>query len=158
MTRIVTFIITMAVCQGLHAQRRITVIAFETGKPLSGVTVKVDSLLKKTDKRGHVDISERFDSISFSHLEYSFEKLRQPELTDTMYLFPKKYALKEVVVTGVGPDLRKSIEKDRERWLSGPHTTQLLTFDFANILDRRGRHDRKQLKRIREILRKFDEK
>ena len=155
-----TFILCflLALSSTVLAQRRITVLHSTTGEPIPGVTVRCDSIVAKTDQHGRVSVPEQFDSISFSHLEFAHECLRPAELTDTMYLFPRKYQLKEVTVTGIGPDLRGSIDKARERWLEGPRSSSLLSFDIANILDRRGRRDRKQLRRIKEVLREFDAK
>ena len=103
-------------------------------------------------------VPEQFDSISFSHVEFVHECLRPSELTDPMYLFPRSHQLKEVTVAGIGPDLRRSLEKAKERWLNGPHRSSLLSFDLGNLFDRRNRRDRKQMKRILEVFKEFDAK
>ena len=103
-------------------------------------------------------VPEQFDSISFSHVEFVHECLRPSELTDPMYLFPRSHQLKEVTVAGIGPDLRRSLEKAKERWLNDPHRSSLLSFDLGNLFDRRNRRDRKQMKRILEVFKEFDAK
>lgn len=145
-------------CVSVMAQRQITVLSSETNMPLKDVTVRIDSLLLKTNYLGRVSVPEYFDSIQFSHVEYSPEKLSFREVGDTMYLFPSRYVLKEVVVLGISPDLRKSMDKARERRLKEPTSFNPLSFDLGRLLDRRGRRDRKQMQRLQEAFREFDMK
>ena len=154
---LITIWIITACCQ-LMAQRQITVVNADTGVPLKDVSIKIDSVLYKTDYLGRAYIPEYFDTIRFSHLEYAQEKLTFREVGDTMYLFPRKYVMKEVVVTGIGPDLRKSLDKARDRWMNTPTSYNPLSFDLGLILDRRARRDRKQLRRLQEVFREFDMK
>ena len=156
--RIGFLILTLALCCDLMAQRQLTVVSSETLVPLQGVTIRVDSLLFTTDVLGRAAIPEYFDTIQFSHVEYAPEKLSFREVGDTMYLFPRKYTLKEVVVTGIGPDLRKSLDKARDRWMNTPTSYNPLSFDLGLILDRRARRDRKQLRKLQETFREFDMK
>lgn len=140
------------------AQRKIVVVDMETHLPVADVSVKTDSARAvMTDRNGVASISERFDSISFSHMRYLSDKVTFEEMKDTMYLVPKNLMLPDVVVTGVNPDLKKAMKKNYERMLEQP-TVKGLTFDFANIIDRRGRRDRKHLKKAKEILREWDAK
>ena len=142
-----------------HAQRKIAVLDFETGFPIEGVSVIVDSLeAKKTNGLGVVFVQEPFDSITFSHLKYGKEKLAHEEVTDTMYLFAKDYMLDEVVVVGLSPQLLKQLRQRREEILSSPTHPSLLTFDLGRMLDKRGRRDRKHLKRARKVMKEWDEK
>jgi hypothetical protein len=151
-------IMTSVLCTQLLAQRRITVVSSETELPLKGVTIRVDSLIFKTDYMGRATLPEYFDTIQFSHVEYTPEKLAFKELTDTMYLFPSRYTLKEVVVMGISPDLRKSLDKSRDRWMNTHTSYNPLSFDLGLILDRRGRRDRKQLRKLQEVFHEFDMK
>jgi hypothetical protein len=142
----------------VSAQRKIVVVDMETHLPVADVSVKTDSARAvMTDRNGVASISERFDSISFSHMRYLSDKVTFEEMKDTMYLVPKNLMLPDVVVTGVNPDLKKAMKKNYERMLEQP-TVKGLTFDFANIIDRRGRRDRKHLKKAKEILREWDAK
>jgi heterodisulfide reductase subunit A-like polyferredoxin len=130
----------------------------ETHIPIAGVSVKTDSAhAVMTDINGIANIAERFDSISFNHMKYLSDKVTFEEMKDTMYLVPKNLMLPDVVVTGVNPDLKKAMKKNYERMLEQPKL-KVLTFDFANIIDRRGRRDRKHLKKAKEILREWDAK
>lgn len=142
----------------VSAQRKIVVVDMETHLPVADVSVKTDSARAvMTDRNGVASISERFDSISFSHMRYLSDKVTFEEMKDTMYLVPKNLMLPDVVVTGVNPDLKKAMKKNYERMLEQPKL-KVLTFDFANIIDRRGRRDRKHLKKAKEILREWDAK
>jgi hypothetical protein len=139
-------------------RRCITVVDVETMIPIKGVSVRADRQSPRTtDYLGRVELTERFDSIRFSHVEYSAEQLSFIELRDTMYLFPKHNLLDEIVVTGIGADLRNAMKKNHEANLAQP-TVKGLTFDFGLLLDKRGRRDRKHLMKAREILREWDMK
>ena len=124
--------------------RRITVVDIETMIPISGVNVRPDGQSpKSTDYLGRVELTERFDSIRFSHVEYMPERLSFIEFRDTMYLYPRHNQLDEVVVMGVSPQLRKAMKASHES-------------DFGMMLDKRWRRDRKRLKRAKEVLREWD--
>jgi len=159
MNRFFVLFLFYMVCAGsMMAQRKLAVLDFETGFPIEGVSVIVDSLeAKKTNGLGVVFIQEPFDSITFSHLKYGKEKLARAEITDTMYLFAKDFMLDEVVVVGLSPELLKQVRAKREEILSAPDHPSLLTFDLGKMLDKRGRRDRKHLKRARKIIKEWDE-
>ena len=158
MQRTISLIIVIFSAVYVSAQRKIVVVDMETHLPVADVSVKTDSARAvMTDRNGVASISDRFDSISFSHMRYISDKVTFEEMKDTMYLVPKNLMLPDVVVTGVNPDLKKAMKKNYERMLEQP-TVKGLTFDFANIIDRRGRRDRKHLKKAKEILREWDAK
>ncbi len=158
MQRTISLIIVILSAVYVSAQRKIVVVDMETHLPVADVSVKTDSARAvMTDRNGVASISERFDSISFSHMRYLSDKVTFEEMKDTMYLVPKNLMLPDVVVTGVNPDLKKAMKKNYERMLEQPKL-KVLTFDFANIIDRRGRRDRKHLKKAKEILREWDAK
>jgi heterodisulfide reductase subunit A-like polyferredoxin len=158
MQRTIVFITVLLTALYASAQRKIVVVDMETHIPIAGVSIKTDSAhAVMTDINGIANIAERFDSISFNHMKYLSDKVTFEEMKDTMYLVPKNLMLPDVVVTGVNPDLKKAMKKNYERMLEQP-TVKGLTFDFANIIDRRGRRDRKHLKKAKEILREWDAK
>lgn len=158
MQRTISLIIVILSAVYVSAQRKIVVVDMETHIPIAGVSVKTDSVhAVMTDINGIANIAERFDSISFNHMKYLSDKVTFEEMKDTMYLVPKNLMLPDVVVTGVNPDLKKAMKKNYERMLEQPKL-KVLTFDFANIIDRRGRRDRKHYKKAKEILREWDAK
>ena len=136
--------------------RRVTVIDAETHLPIREVTIKTDGILRaKTDYRGRVNLTERFDSISFTHVGYDTETVSFIEVGDTMVLFPRHNVMEEVVVMGISPDLRNAMKKSHERMMEEP-VVKGLTFDFGMMLDKRARRDRKHLKKAKQILRDWD--
>ena len=141
----------------VHAQRRIVVIDAETLAPIADVSVRTDSnLAVRTDRHGVAVVPEVFDSIVFSHLKYGREHLVHSEVSDTMVMFSRAQMLQEVVVTALGPDLRRAIRATHERIASQPRPSSLLSFDLADILDRRTRRDRKHLRKAKEIIQELD--
>lgn len=140
-----------------RAQRHIVVVDMDTHIPIEGVSLKVDSCRPvKTDHNGKAEISELFETVSFSHLKYLSEKIKYEEMTDTMFLVSRNMMLPEVVVTGVNPDLMKAMKKNHERMMLEPTSTSIFTFDFANIIDRRARRDRKHYRKAKKIIREWD--
>ncbi|MBR1400507.1 MAG: hypothetical protein IJ604_13665 [Prevotella sp.] len=147
-------------CLAAHAQRKVKVLDFETELPVTDVSVIIDSVtVRRTNYQGIVELPVPFDSVTFSHLQYYKEKLSQAEVADTMYLMPQHNVLPELVVTGISPDLLRALRRGAEQNRNMPRYSvafPILTFDFANMLDVRGRRDRKHLKRAREKMREFD--
>lgn len=162
MQRTISLIIVILSAVYVSAQRKIVVVDMETHLPVADVSVKTDSARAvMTDRNGVASISERFDSISFSHMRYLSDKVTFEEMKDTMFLVPKNLMLPDVVITGLNPDLKKALKKNHERIME-QSTLQLksngLTFDFANMIDRRARRDRKHYKKAKKILREWDAK
>lgn len=160
MLRYVLVLLSVTCCLSLEAQRRVKVLDFETELPVTDVSVRVDSgTVLRTNYQGIVELPVPFDSVTFSHLQYYKEKLSQAEVADTMFLMPQHNVLPELVVTGISPDLLRALRRGAEQNRNMPRFSvafPILTFDFANMLDVRGRRDRRHLKRAREIMREYD--
>jgi len=158
--RVLLTIALAAVAALATAQRQIVVLDMDTDLPVRDVSVRVDSgKASKTDYLGRVTIPILFDSIMFSHVRYERELLRHQELTDTMYLLPIEHMLPEVRVTELNPHLKGLISG----WaLAGAMMGAaeaprgVASFDFASMLDRRGRRDKKHLERAKKILEEWD--
>ena len=141
-----------AVCA--QAQRRIVVIDMDTELPVSGVSVKVDKERSvTTDHMGRVSVPVVFDSISFRHVRYEPERIALAEVPDTMYMLP------EVNVSAASPELLAMFKG----WAmagaaigAAEAPRGVVTFDFASVLDRRGRRDKKHLERAKKILKEWD--
>ena len=158
MQRVVLISTFIILALSSYAQRKIVVVDLETHLPVEGVTVKADSFPSVTTNRyGVAYIEQHIDSISFRHMRYLPDKITIEEMKDTMYMVPKNLVLPDVVVTGINPELKKAMKKNHERMLQQPKAVGL-TFDFANIIDRRARRDRKHYKKAKEILREWDAK
>ena len=148
----------------VYAQRTVTVLDMDNRLPIKDVSIKADgNRSTTTDYLGRAVIPVVFDSISFSHVRYEHEQLRFHELGDTMYLLPLEHMLPEVVVSELNPELKAMISG----WamigaMAGAAEVQdvliRVPFDFAGMFDRRGRRDKKHLKRAQELLKEWDEK
>ncbi|MDD7318060.1 MAG: hypothetical protein SOZ80_09815 [Prevotella sp.] len=157
MQRSFVFFLLLSLALISKAQRHVVVVDIDTHIPIEGVSVKTDTCRAMiTDSEGKACITERFDTIRFSHLKYFSEKITYEEFTDTMYLVAKNMMLPEVVVTGINPDLMRAMKKNHERMMLEPTSTSILTFDFANFIDRRARRDRKHYRKAKKILREWD--
>lgn len=158
MQRTILLITVLLTVMYASAQRKIVVVDMETHIPIAGVSVKTDSAhAVMTDINGIANIAERFDSISFNHMKYLSDKVTFEEMKDTMFLVPKNLMLPDVVITGLNPDLKKALKKNHELMLQQP-TWKGLSFDFANMIDRRARRDRKHYKKAKKILEEWDAK
>ena len=156
MRRYLFLLLLFLVCGMTYGQRRITVLDMETHLPIKDVTVRVDSdYVRRTNYVGQADIPLVFRYIVFTHMKYAKERLSFTEMTDTMYLLARSYTLDEIVVMGVNPDLKRSMQKTHDNIRNQP-VMKGLTFDFGKILDRRWRRDRKHYKQAQELLRKWD--
>ena len=141
------------------AQKRILVLDMDTRMPVKDVTVKTNKgPAVVTDYTGRATLQMPYDSISFTHIKYESEHLTVAELTDTMLLLPKEHFLGEVKVLGVNPALSATLQNaiSEDRSLYAPRRG-IIQFDFANIIDRRGRRDRKHHDRAKKILKQWDE-
>lgn len=147
----------------VEAQRRLTVIDMDTSLPIRDVSVRVDSgVAVQTDYLGRVEVPVTFDSITFSHIRYEREHLALQEVSDTMYMLPVEHMLPEVKVNAASPELLAMFKgwAMAGAMMGTPDQGNgiVVTFDFASMLDRRGRRDKKHLERAKKILKEWDEK
>ena len=164
MKKVIVLLLCSIVSIEMLAQRRVVVVDMDTNVPIRDVSVKIDSQkVVQTDYLGRIDVPIVFDSIAFSHLRYEHERLTMTEVGDTMFLLPKNHLLPEVTVTELDPRIKGLISGwVRQGAMRGaaevPRATISYSFDFADMLDRRGRRDRKHLERAKKILKEWDEK
>ena len=162
MIRWLVLLILFALCGRAMGQRRLMVYDMETNKPVPGVSVKADQHKPITSGLdGAVVLEEPFDSVSFSHVQYGYERLAASEIADTMFLLPNEHMLPEVTVTELDPRVKGLIAAwAMEGAMMGAAEAPvgIASFDFANLLDRRGRRDRKHKKQAEVILKEWDKK
>lgn len=110
------------------------------------------------DYSGRCVVPDSFLSVTFEKPGYYSELLYLRELTDTMWLIPEGKRLNEVIVDG---HYRPNVSKLKQNipytdpCHKAPHS--MLEFDFANLIDRRGRRDRKHLRKARTLLKTYDQ-
>ena len=123
------------------AQRSITVLDMDQQRSV------------ETDHLGRATIPVLFDSIAFSHVRYERERLAMVELSDTMYLLPIEHMLPEVKVNAASPEMLAAFKAWAQMGaMAGAAEAPrgIASFDFASLLDRRGRRDKKHLERAKE--------
>lgn len=153
---------SLLTCIMAMAQREILFLDSDTRQPIAGVSVNTDEGETATsDKRGIATLSIPFDTVRFSHLKYSPEMLLKAEVPDTMLLIPTVHLLPEVSVVELAPEIKMQIkgwvaQAAAEGAAMAP--SGIASFDFANMIDRRRRRDRKHLEKAKEVLEKWDKK
>jgi hypothetical protein len=81
------------------------------------------------------------------------------ELSDTMYLLPIEHMLPEVKVNAASPEMLAAFKAWAQMGAmmgAAEAPRGIASFDFASLLDRRGRRDKKHLERAKEILKEWD--
>lgn len=162
MLRFLVFLAALCLSGRAMCQRRVVVYDMDTNKPVAGVSVRSDHRKAvTTGLDGVAVVEEPSDSISFSHVQYGFERLTASELPDTMFLLPNDHMLPEVTVTELDPRVKGLIAawaKMGAMMGAAEAPAGLVSFDFADLLDRRGRRDRKHKKQAEVILKEWDKK
>lgn len=153
----------LMLCQGMKAQRVVVVCDMETLTPLRDVVVAItnDKYRDTTDYTGIAHLPVSFGEATFMRYGYIAYTAKQEAIGDTVMLLPSMNSFRDVVVWG--KDLRlqsimgvkSAILKDV---LSQPRSQSGASFDFANMLDRRGRRDKKHLEKAKEVLQEWDRK
>lgn len=142
--------------------RKFVVADLETKVPVRDAMVITSSGYRDTTNyRGVCYIPTQLDTLIVYKANYLSEKLVAKEVGDTTYLLPNSHRVSEVTVWG--QDRQRRLEEAVERWAkeatNEPRPSNgILSFDLGNILDRRGRRDAKQLRKMKKAFRKMDEK
>ncbi|MBP5277315.1 MAG: hypothetical protein J6Z18_02330 [Prevotella sp.] len=172
--RIIFLIISIVCCGILHAQdvdtltvrareagRHIIVITdIESRRPLQHASVKVKGEKQlEVGWTGRFEVKkEDFDSLVVLCPNYLTRHLSREEVmnTDTITLIPTGMMLSEVVVLGKANRMH-GLEQAHLKEIFQMYTPSdgVATFDFANLIDRRRRHDKKMLKRAEKILENY---
>lgn len=155
------FILLTAFCQ-THAQeaqgKKLVVIDIETKVPMRGVIVSTKTGYRDTTNwRGICHVPAAFDTLTVFKHNYIPERLIANELKDTTALIPSGSAISEVTVWGknnVNQNIKEGIGSQP---LPNPSNASIsYSFDFANLIDRRGRRDRKHLRSVKNKFQEMD--
>lgn len=128
--------------------------------PLRDIKVVADGkLIGKTTYLGLIQLPDSFQTATFSGEGFRNEKLTREEvLRDTVFLYPAKNYLNEVVVIGKhivsGKDLLTKMPKRDILEEAPAHAVG--EFDFGLMLDKRLRRDKKHVAQLRKIFKKLD--
>ena len=147
--------------QDVHEQlRRFVVADIETRVPVRGAIVVTNNGYRDTTNyRGVCLIPVKFDTLSVVHGKYLTERLTLKETKDSTFLIPHSHQISEVTVWGDGKPgvthgLQQAITQAAKE--SVPVHTGI-GFDFASLIDRRARRDKKHLKKTRSIFSQMDQ-
>ena len=162
MCKLSSLVVLLLIVVTVRAQRKVLLLDSDTNMPIAGVSVKTDEGESVTsDGRGIATLTMPFDTVRFSHLKYNPEMLKKSEVRDTIYLIPTVHLLPEVTVTELAPEIKALIKG----WAAigaaqgaAMAPRGIASFDFANMLDRRRRRDKKHLEKAKDVLEKWDEK
>ena len=157
--RILLFIVLLTSFPTVYAQQ-VQVCDGATSLPIRNVTIAVDGKhFGKTDYRGLVRLPDAYETATFSCPKYHPETLTRAEvLKDTVFLFPEKNYLDEVVVWGKhivnGREILKKLPKRDILEKAPQHSVG--DFDLGLMLDKRLRRDKEHVRKQREVFKKFD--
>ena len=138
-------------------RKKLVVVDIETKVPMRGVIVSTKAGYRDTTNwHGVCYVPASFDTITVFKHNYIPERLLAKELKDTTSLIPVGSAINEVTVWGKN-DINQQVKRGvGYNPLPSPKSGVLGSFDLANILDRRGRRDRKHLKIVRQKFQEMD--
>ncbi len=151
----------MAFCEA-HAQetrgKKLVVIDIETKVPMRGVIVSTKNGYRDTTNwRGICHVPAAFDTLTVFKHNYIPERLIASEMKDTTALIPSGSAISEVTVWGKNNINQNVKEGLGSQPLPNPARGAIsYSFDFAKLIDRRGRRDRKHLKSVRQKFQEMD--
>ena len=156
-----TILVTYGCAESL-AQRKIVVCDIETKIPLRGVAVVVPSLYTDTtDYQGICHLPASFTEATFTRAGYLGYTMQEATAVDTLMLLPAMNSLTEVTIWGKdrrAESIMMFSEAAKAAAAQMPRQSSGASFDFANMLDRRGRRDKAHLKEAKEVLREWDAK
>jgi hypothetical protein len=144
--------------------RKFVVADMETRVPIRSAYVITNTGYRDTTNyRGVCYLPAQFDTVIVYKPNYLSEKLAYKEVTDSTYLLAKNHALKEVTVWG--KDRQKELDENVSNWGAAAAAMGaaeapkgIVSFDVAKMLDRRGRRDRKNLRKTKAAFKEMDSK
>lgn len=138
-------------------RKKLVVVDIETKVPMRGVIVSTKAGYRDTTNwRGICYVPASFDTLTVFKHNYIPERLLAKELKDTTSLIPSGSSIGEVTVWGKN-DINQQVKRGvGYNPLPSPKSGIIGSFDLANILDRRGRRDRKHLKIVRKKFQEMD--
>lgn len=162
---ILSFLFVLTAFRLLQAQetqqepqrKKLVVVDIETKVPMRGVIVSTKAGYRDTTNwRGICYVPASFDTLTVFKHNYIPERLLAKELKDTTSLIPAGSSVGEVTVWGKN-DINQQVKRGvGYNPLPSPKSGIIGSFDLANILDRRGRRDRKHLKIVRKKFQEMD--
>lgn len=142
-----------------QAQKTCVVANAEDHVPIREALIHTDNNhWARTDYRGYWTMKYQFDSATVSKSGFLKTTIYLKELPDTLFMIPESHQIGTVEVWGKNQEHMKEMknqfseaaaEAGRNAALG---KTRLVGFDLGNVLDGKGRRDRRHLKKAQKIL------
>lgn len=161
MKRLFLVIIVLVVSVSLaNAQKTCVIANAEDHVPIREALIHTDNNhWARTDYRGYWTMKYQFDSATVSKPGYVKTTVYLKNLPDTLFLLPESHQLGTVEVWGKDKEsINRMKEQAAQEALGAAGASSGASFDFANMLDKRGRRDRKHMKKAHELFKEMEEK
>ena len=161
MKRLFLVIIALVVSVSLaNAQKTCVIANAEDHVPIREALIHTDNNhWARTDYRGYWTMKYQFDSATVSKPGYVKTTVYLKNLPDTLFLLPESHQLGTVEVWGKDKEsINRMKEQAAQEALGAAGASSGASFDFANMLDKRGRRDRKHMKKAHELFKEMEEK
>lgn len=161
MKRLFLVIIVLVVSVSLaNAQKTCVIANAEDHVPIREALIHTDNNhWARTDYRGYWTMKYQFDSATVSKPGYVKTTVYLKNLPDTLFLLPESHQLGTVEVWGKDKEsINRMKEQAAQEALGAASASSGASFDFANMLDKRGRRDRKHMKKAHELFKEMEEK
>lgn len=158
-------ILAMVSVSGALAQKTCVIASAEDHVPIREALIRTDNNhWARTDYRGYWTMKYAFDSVTVSKKGFLKTTVSYKELPDTLFMLPESQQLGTVEVWGKNQEHMK--EMNRQLDAAAAEAAQnaslgkspLAGFDLGKMLDRRGRRDRKHLKKAKEFMKEYEKK
>ena len=151
--------VVLASCMPAFSQKTCVIASAEDHVPIREALIHTDNNhWARSDYRGYWTMKYQFDSATVSKSGYLKTRVKLKELPDTIFLIPDSKQLGTVEVWGKNQQHVREMEQQvKDAAKDVPQQTGV-SFDLANMLDKRGRRDRKHLKNAHELLGEYDKK
>ncbi len=147
---------TLAMAQAM-AQKTCVIASAEDHVPIREALIHTDNNhWARTDYRGYFTMRYEFDSATVSKPGFVKATIYLKNLPDTVFMLPEAKQIGEVTVWGKNQEHIKKMEEGVQDAASEIPQQSGVSFDFANMIDKRGRRDHKHMKEAQKIFRQMD--
>lgn len=161
MKRILLIIVAWVIIVSLASAQKTCVIAnADDHVPIREALIHTNNNhWARTDYRGYWTMKYQFDSATVSKPGFVKTTVYLKTLPDTLFLLPESHQLGTVVVWGKDKEgINRMKEQVGQEALEAATPPSGASFDFANMLDKRGRRDQKHMKKAHELFKEMEEK
>ena len=155
----ILFLMIWAMALQMMAQKSCVIANAEDHMPIRDALIRTDNQQwARTDYRGYWTIKHQFDSATVSKSGFLKAYVYLKNLPDTLFMIPESHQLGTVEVWGQKQEHVKDMqEQATDAAGQMPHQSGV-SFDLANMLDKRGRRDHKHLKEAKKLLGEYEKK